>query len=122
MANSPGFGSGSSKFVSKICPTLLDLFRFKVSADEDGNGSSKLVSRGLDWLVPLLGGEGGGEGGASNGLAKGLAYPGTEGIEGTCGSCLPLLIVLDLGVELELLLVVDWLGGLNVDEVVGVCS
>ena len=74
MLSSPGLGSGSSKFVSKIWPTLLDLFLFKVSCELEevvGNGSSKLVSRGLDWL--LLGGEGGGEGGASNGLAKGLA-------------------------------------------------
>jgi len=83
--------------------------------DEEGIGSSKVVkvvSRGLDWLVLLLGGEGGGEGGASKGLAKGLAYPGTEGIEGTCGSCLPLFTVLDLGVEVAV-----WAGGLNVDGV-----
>ena len=76
--------------------------------DEEGIGSSKVVSRGLDWLVLLLGGEGG----ASKGLAKGLAYPGTEGIEGTCGSCLPLFTVLDLGVEVAVCV-----GGLNVDGV-----
>ena len=79
---------------------------------EEGVEPQKGVCEGLEGQAVLGGGGGGGEGGASKGLAKGLAYPGTEGIEGTCGSCLPLFTVLDLGVEVAV-----WAGGLNVDGV-----
>ena len=60
-------GSGSSKLVSRICPTLRERFLFKVSLE--GPSPSKLVSKGLGVALSEMGGEGGGEGGGSKGRA-----------------------------------------------------
>ena len=68
-----GEGSGSSKFVSSICPTLLDRLLFKVSfpppPPRDTSWWSMSVSKGLFEPLSDEGGEGGGDGGASKGLA-----------------------------------------------------